>query len=966
MSVDEAIRIEIVSKKGVIHDKNESGILSEIEDFGIFGISHVEVVKVYSLFGLENPSIALPALKKDLFIEPIWQKELKHSNKDDKRILVEIAPSPGVTNTEIDSILRAVGELGHKVVSASSSKKYIFSGFATDKQIAIIIDKILSNKTIEYVVSDGITRKQYLDSSGNVELIPLRSYDRRNLNELSVRRQLSLNDEEMETIQEHFQKEQRDPTDCELETIAQTWSEHCFHKTFKSPLMIDGRKKLSLFGRIRKVTNEINHPDCLVTFSDNAGIVSFDRSWALAAKTETHNSPSAIEPYGGAMTGSGGVFRDIAAAGLGAKNIAASDIFCLARPTLSHRSIPAGCLHPKRIMQKVIAGVQDYNNRMGIPTINGSLTFDLDYRAKPVVLVGGFGILPKKYIHKRHSYRGDLIISVGGKTGRDGIRGATFSSISMTKDTEIVSSGAVQIGNPIEERRMFDALLEARDCGLIKNIADCGGGGYSSAIGEMAKEIGVVVNLSKVPLKYPGLSAWEMWLSESQERMVVVISPKDRSKFIRICDKYNTNATVIGKLTGTKRLQVNFDGLNVADLPMEFLFEGIPLKMLHGKYSKSQNSISKPGSRTVPGQPTDKAKRKLKKVNYKHLLKRILAHPSVSSKEEIVRRYDHEVQGRLALKPFCGVQMEGPQDAAVIRPRFESPQGVAFGHGLAVGVSKFDPYLGAIFAVDEAVRNVVCVGADPSKIFLLDNFIFPSVDAESLGDLDRAVDGLCTAAQAYNTPFISGKDSLSGTYKGKGITVKVPPTVIVSSMGIVHSIYETVTSDFKESGNLVYLVGSLSNSLKGTIIDQLLKLGIDSSLRTRLRPNIKIYTSIHKVIQKGYIRACHDISDGGLAVTLSEMCIGGNCGVNISLDKLTKKINPLAALFSESPGCMVLEVERERKSHWERLITSSPHILLGKVTNRAFLSITDKGHIVLEESITALKKSWQMTFKRYF
>ena len=744
----------------------------------------------------------------------------------------------------------------------------------------------------------------------------------------------------------------RNPTDCELETIAQTWSEHNSHKTFKAKLIIDGKKKKSLFSRLKKATQKIHHPDTLVVFSDNAGIVSFDKDYAICGKTETHNSPSALEPFGGSMTGSGGVFRDIAGTGLGAKNIASTDIFCFADPNLTRDRVPPGCLHPKRILQKCIAGVRVYGNCMGIPTVNGSLHFNNNYRAKPVVLVGAYGIIPKKFIFKKKINPADLVVSIGGKTGRDGIHGATFSSAEMSKDTEDIASSAVQIGNPIEEIRMVEALLEARDAHLIKSITDCGGGGYSSAIGEMAKDMGVKIDLALVPLKYEGLAPWEIWLSEAQERMILAIEPKNLNKLKEICHKYNTGVYPIGEFTDTQKLELVYGDELVADIDMTFLHDGIPKKILIGKDRKKfkvQSASVKTRSKAE------------KKVNYGLILKKILSNLNVASKEEIVRRYDHEVQGRLVLKPYIGVELDGPSDGAIIKPLFDSDKGLALAHGLNPEISVLDPYWGGIYAVDEAVRNLVALGCNPQKIFLLDNFIFPQPDKYTIGDLDRAVDGICKVALIFKTPFISGKDSLSGTYIQDSLKIEVPPTICISAMGIVDKIQKSISSDFKKPGSVIIHLGQLNGNLGGSIY----------SLESQFKDNIpqfnikkaaQIYFKLYLAIQQGLILSAHDISEGGLAVTLTEMCFGGDCGASVGLngDSVT------SLLFSESGGRLLIELKKDKLLAFKKIFRGNSYTILGQVKKEKRLEIDNNDKNILNENIDELKKTWQEPFRNYF
>ncbi|MDD5492164.1 MAG: AIR synthase-related protein, partial [bacterium] len=475
---------------------------------------------------------------------------------------------------------------------------------------------------------------------------------------------LALNIQEMKTIQEYFKKLRREPTDVELETLAQTWSEHCKHKTLRGVIeyrrqMADGGWQTETIDNllketVMKSTKELKLSWCLSVFKDNAGVIDFDQDNALAFKVETHNHPSALEPYGGAGTGIGGVIRDILGVGLGAKPIVNTDVFCFGPPETPFNNISEHILHPKRIAKGVVAGVRDYGNRMGIPTVNGAVVFAESYIYNPLVFCGTVGIMPKKYIEKK-VFPGDLVLAVGGKTGRDGIHGATFSSIELDKDTEI---SAVQIGNPIIEKKVTDTLLQARDAGLYNAVTDCGAGGFSSAVGELGEECGAKVYLDKAPLKYQGLLPWEIWVSESQERMVLAVPPDKLEDILKIFTSENVEATVIGEFTNTHKLELYYGPDKVADLEMDFLHNGVP------KYTR----------KAVWKQPKHKEpsiNNQLSTINNKNFgktLREILALPTVASKEWIIRQYDHEVQGGSIIKPLTGIVNDGPSDAAVNRP----------------------------------------------------------------------------------------------------------------------------------------------------------------------------------------------------------------------------------------------------------------------------------------------------------
>ena len=590
----------------------------------------------------------------------------------------------------------------------------------------------------------------------NVKQIPILNADADELSRISQEGLLSLNLAEMQAIQAHFAKLERNPTDVELETIAQTWSEHCVHKTFKSMIEYDekGRETEMIDGLfktyIQRATEEIGAEWCVSVFTDNAGIIEFDDNYNIVFKVETHNHPSAIEPYGGAGTGIGGVIRDSLGTGLGAKPILNTDVFCFGLPDLSYDELPKGALHPKRIFKGVVSGVRDYGNRMGIPTANGAILFDPRYTGNPLVYCGNVGLIPKDRCDKTVE-PGDLIIAIGGRTGRDGIHGATFSSLELDDTSENLGS-VVQIGNPIMEKKIVDALMGARDRQLYRNITDCGAGGFSSAVGEMGQEIGAEVHLENIPLKYTALDPWEIWLSEAQERMVIAAPPENLDELMAICEAESVEATVLGTFTDTHRLRVFYRGEVVADLDMDFLHNGLPRHRKKAVWDPPQHP------EPVLGQ-----------VNSMQLtedLCRILASPNVASKEWVIRQYDHEVQGGLVLKPLVGRENDGPGDACITTPVLGSRKGVVVANGINPKYGDIDPYDSAAGAIDEALRNIIAVGGNLEQTALLDNFSWGNPDKhDRLGGLVRAARACYDIAVAYGTPFISGKDSLYNEYR---------------------------------------------------------------------------------------------------------------------------------------------------------------------------------------------------------
>ncbi|OGE37954.1 phosphoribosylformylglycinamidine synthase [Candidatus Daviesbacteria bacterium RIFCSPLOWO2_01_FULL_39_12] len=876
--------------------------------------------RVYRLEGITEKQAKILAEK--LFRENVNQTYT--INKPIFPNAIEIAYKMGVMNPEVASIIKAARDLKVNLIACDSSREYLNKA-------------PIFNPLTEHIVKKEPTTLLIKEKAGKTAVIPIREMGDKELLSLS-KDKLFLNLDEMKTIQKYFQKIRRDPTDLELETLAQTWSEHCAHKTFKAKLIIDGKSKAPLIERIKK--EALKHKKNVVSaFVDNAGVMDFYDGWAINGKAETHNAPSAIEPYGGAMTGSGGVFRDVVATGQGAKCVVSTDIFCLAPPGMDKNKLPSGTLPPDYILKRVVSAVRDYGNRVGIPTNNGSFHFHEDFRAKPIVLVGSYGILPKTKAKKGKPKVGDVGVVIGGRIGRDGIHGATFSSGEMSERTMKVNATAVQIGNAIEEKRVFDAILEARDQDLIRAVQDLGAGGFSSAIGEMGEKTGVAVHLEKAPLKYQGLSPWEIWVSESQERMLIILPPKNLKKFLEICKKYNVEATEIVEFDGSRKLQVYFNKKQVGDLEMTFLHGGLPQRVMRATYVK----VTSP-SRLHLNIP----KTKKRWINH---LEKILSHGNINSKEPILRMYDHNVQGTNALHPFTGVGMDGPNDAAVIRPLLDKPYGLVVAHGLNPVFTMMDPYWGSIWAGAEAISNYVAVGGDYKNASLINNYIWPFPDEEWLGKLDRCVDAVCNFMKALKIPVISGKDSLSATYRGSnGFVLHSPPTLCISAFGRIPDVRKTVSSDLKNIGSTIVLVGQEAH-LRGEA-KTLPGSHLGGVPRVDLKMLPRVLEKMHKAIISGKVLACHDVSEGGLIITIFEMCVGGNCGVEIKVDG--------KRLLSETAGCFIVEVENEKMA--KRLFKGIPYKILGKTIKDEKLIVED----LFTADVNKLQKAWQKPMKEVF
>tara|TARA_Y100001933_G_scaffold232059_2_gene250431 strand:- start:21261 stop:24209 length:2949 start_codon:yes stop_codon:yes gene_type:complete len=883
---------------------------------------------------------------------------------------------PGVMDPVAQSALRAIGDLGIEVEAVRTLKKY----WITKLEIGTLnrlTSKILANDAIEQVLVGPLDIQQlHLGTPYNFELntVPIRQLDAQELDALSQSGQLYLQTAEMETIRDYYRNMDRDPTDIELETLAQTWSEHCSHKTlagriaYQGPLdqkgthgsrQFENMLKETIFAATVAIREKLGERDwCVSVFEDNAGIVRFDESHNVVFKVETHNHPSALEPYGGANTGIGGVIRDPLGTGLGARPICNTDVFCFARPDYPVDLLPQGVLHPRRVMKGVVSGVRDYGNRMGIPTVNGAIYFDDRYLGNPLVYCGTVGILPndKSFGAPR---AGDHIVAIGGRTGRDGIHGATFSSAELTEESESLSGGAVQIGNAITEKMVLDVVLAARDRGLYHAITDCGAGGFSSAVGEMGEAIGAEVYLEQAPVKYEGLSYTEIWISESQERMVLSVSENHWPELKALCAAEDVEATIIGRFVPTGNLTLKFHDNVVGELPMEFLHDGRPPVIRQATYTiPSETSLTPMPSTVDAGMG----------------LIKILGSLNVASKEWVIRQYDHEVQAGSVIKPLVGAKSDGPSDAAVVRPLLSSRRGIVVSCGMNPHYGSLDTYHMAASGIDEAIRNCVAVGADPSRIAILDNFCWGDCEkTETLGSLVRAALACHDLAVALDTPFISGKDSLNNEFSysidGKKQSIAIPSTLLISAMGQVDSVDDCVTMDFKAPGNLIYQVGLTKNELGGSHFALTHNLSGGRVPRVEVAQAKANFFAIYAAIRQGLIRSCHDMSEGGLGVAVAEMAFAGDLGAIVQLANIPCEEDvdsDTCLLFSESNSRFLCEVTPDAVKDFEALLSrthqgqSIAFARVGKVTGDNQMKIEDRnGGTMVALPLDQLKEAWQ-------
>jgi phosphoribosylformylglycinamidine synthase II len=946
-------RIEVSVKAGFPDPKGDR-LVMDIRDIGIMTVKQARVSDVYLLEGeldeTEEERIGQELLADPLFEDFAWDEGPSSRSKVRDAYVIEVAYNPGVTDPVEESIRKAIHDLGiTTVTSVKTTRKYSLWGDLSEETLQSICDKLLVNSLIQHVVTRqevvALPSTTYKYVLNTVDLLNL---DNNGLMEVSKDR-LWLNLNEMRHIRDYFSKLDRNPTDVELETLAQTWSEHCIHKTFKSKirlgqLVVDNLLKST----VMRVTEELKKPWCLSVFRDNAGVIDFDGHYAICFKVETHNHPSAVEPYGGAATGIGGVIRDILGTGLGAKPILDTDVFCFAPPDFPDNKLPHGVLHPRRIFKGVRAGVADYGNRLGIPTLNGAILFDDRYLGNPLVFCGTVGLLPASMSQRGQQQTGDLVVLAGGKTGRDGIHGVTFASGELTKESEAISASSVQIGDPITEKRLIDVLLKARDRQLYRRITDCGGGGLSSAVGEMAEETGVRVYLERVPLKYLGLSYTEIWISESQERMVLAVPPNTVDQLISLFQGEGVEATVIGEFTDTRRLELFYEGNLVGDLDMEFLHKGLPQRENEAIWELPQHAEPD----FAP--PTD----------LREDLLRILASWNVCSKEWVIRQYDHEVQGSSVLKPLTGVNNDGPSDAAIVRPILDSDMGIVVANGINPRYGDVDPYWMAASAIDEALRQVVAVGGSLRRVALLDNFCWGNPDkSDKLGGLVRAAQACYDVALDYETPFISGKDSLYNEFETEKESISIPPTLLISAMAVMDNVERAVTMDCKREDDLVYMIGTTLNELGGSQY-----YGVHGYVGNRVpkvdsKKGKRLMDTLSAVMEKGLVKACHDLSEGGLGVAAAEMAFAGGLGMVIHLGQV-----PLGEamnrddylLFSESNTRFLVEVAPEDRQQFESMMAGVDFAVIGKVTSKGKVEVYGlNGEIVLSALIAELKETWQ-------
>jgi len=940
-------RITVSTRPGLVDSRGE-GVKKDALDLGIGGITDVRVSDVY-LFEGDISDGDINRIAEELLTDVVTQEYLIDSEPVLEGCVIEVAYNHGVMDPVEGSLYKALRDMGITTVTAAKTMKhYEISGDISGPDIDLITEKLLFNKIIQHVAEPGeeaFLHAKPVEGVARIE-IDMQGLDDEGLENLSRDRFLSLNLGEMSRLRDHYNKLGRNPTDVELETFAQTWSEHCVHKTFRGIINYNGEIIDNLLKQtIVKATRDIGHEMCVSVFEDNAGVIRFDDTDNINFKVETHNFPSSLEPYGGAGTGIGGVIRDVLGTGLGAKPVMNTDIFCFAPPDMAMDDVPPGALHPRRVMKGVVSGVRDYGNRMGIPTSNGTVLFDKRYVGNPIVYCGTLGILPKECSFKKVS-DGDVIVLIGGRTGRDGIHGATLSSTEVTEESETTSSHAVQIGNAIQEKKVTDTLIMARDRGLYSALTDCGAGGLSSAVGEMGEHTGAVVDLEKVPLKYAGLQYWEIWISEAQERMVLAVPPDKVDELLSVFDSEDVEAVVIGTFSGNGTLTLRYHGVTVGKFDCSFLHGGVP--------RLERTATWKRGQYPEPDFPCPD--------NLGDPLKKILSAWNVCSKEWVIRQYDHEVQGGSVVKPLTGAANDGPSDACVMRPKLGSDRGIAVSNGINPKYGVIDPYHMAMSVIDEALRQITAVGGDITKTALLDNFAWGNTTIpDRLGDLVRASQGCYDGAVGFGTPFISGKDSLRNEFIYGDKVIRIPSTLLISAVSIMDDVTKSVTMDFKRPGNTVMAVGLTKDEMGGSHYWDIDGYTGNSVPAVDTGTAKKTMLALHEAIGRRLILSCHDCSEGGIGVALAEMAFAGETGADIDITKIPAEpgMRDDHILFSESNSRFIIEVADENVAEVSGLLNDVPYAVIGGTTDTNQLIIENKSGSIVNENIFDLKKAWQ-------
>ena len=1004
-----------------------------------FSVDAVRVVKVFTVEGLDRTALQR-AVDEAALHDPVLQEAGLTPFASDADWVLEVGFRPGVTDNEgrtaRDTLALVLGR--ERDFSVYTAAQYHVKAHLDRAKVERIATDLLANELIQrFAVKSGTDWQKEPGfppqaarvtgmASSEVAIVPLSAMSDEELIAFSRANTLALSLEEMHAIKAHYADPAvtaaraavglpTEPTDAEVEVLAQTWSEHCKHKIFASAIAYEntetGRKEhiSSLYKSCIQNTTaalraQMGERDfCRSVFKDNAGVVAFTDSHDVCIKVETHNSPSALDPYGGALTGIVGVNRDPMGTGLGAELVCNTDVFCFASPFYEGQ-LPPRLLHPRRVMEGVREGVEHGGNKSGVPTVNGSVVFDERYLGKPLVYCGTVGLMPRVARrsvpdasgtghpqdlpgHYKKAGVGDVVVMAGGRIGKDGIHGATFSSEELHEGSPAT---AVQIGDPITQRKLYDWIIRARNLGLYTAITDNGAGGLSSSVGEMADDTGGCrIDLAKALLKYDGLRPWEILLSEAQERMTLAVPKEHLAAFLKLAEEMDVEATALGEYTDSGYFHVTYNDATVAYLPMDFMHDGVPQMQLEARWERPQAYPVGAGLPRAAAGPGGAGGAALEAVvstrgfDQGALLLTMLGRLNICSKEYLIRQYDHEVKGGSVVKPLVGVRRDGPGDAAVLRPLLDSQAGIVLSHGICPKFSDADTYWMMANAIDEAVRNAVAVGADPERLAGVDNFCWcDPVQSDKtpdgrykLAQLVRACKALQHFCLGFGVPCVSGKDSMKNDYTGGGSKISIPPTVLFSILGVIPDVSLAVTSDFKQPGDAVYLLGMTGNELAGSEIASELGLTGGATPQVDLLSARARYALLHEAVKARLINACHDLSDGGLGVALAEMALAGRLGARINLDRVPSRglgtpasgsgVDSLTSLlYSESASRLLVTVPRDNIRAFQDLFKASlgfDAALIGNVSDTPSLVLVSNDSPVLEAPVTVLAQAFKAT-----
>jgi len=993
-----AERIEVIYKQNITDPIGE-GVKNSISNFFNLDVGFIRTKQVFTI-DVDLTSEELRIIKDEIFTDPIIQESsVGQFYFEDFDWLIEVGYKPGVTdnvaktsNTAIEDVLKKSLKKGESVYT---SIQYLFKGGTLTKEdIEKIAGEFLSNSLIHRTLV--MSKEEWFQKGVPIEVpkitgkqdVNVLEYDLdisdERLIALSREKTLALSLEELHTIKNYFKvpevirKREKfglsdNPTDVELEALAQTWSEHCKHKIFNSLITYKENGKTlkidSLFNTyIKNATKEIGEEkDWLVSvFHDNAGVIRFNERYNLVYKVETHNSPSALEPYGGAVTGIVGVNRDPLGTGIGAELLVNVWGYCFGSP-FYEKKMSKGLLHPLKIREGVHKGVIDGGNQSGIPYGRGWEFFDDRYIGKPLVFCGTLGFLPVeingKPSHLKKADAGDFIIMAGGKIGKDGIHGATFSSEELHKDSPVQ---AVQIGDPITQKKMYDFIIEARNIGLYKCITDNGAGGLSSSVGEMAQSSGgCKLDLEKAPLKYEGLEPWEILLSEAQERMTLAVSPEKLDDFIKLAEKREVEVTVLGNFTDSGYFHVLYGNKTVAYLDMEFFHEGLPTMKLDAVWERKrfeEPSFEEP-------------------ENFGELFRGMLTRLNICSNEAKCRIYDHEVKGLSVIKPFIGVENDVPADATIFMLEYGKKDGIVLAEGKNPLYSDIDTYHMTASVIDEAVRRIIASGGNLDYIAGLDNFCWPDpVQSEKtpdgyykLAQLVRANMALYDYCKAYGVPCISGKDSMKNDCIFEGKKISIPPTLLFSAVSRIDDISKAVTMDVKKASDLVYVLGETYDETGASEYFRFRGEEERGEAYTgnkvpevRFDKALGLYKKLQKAIEEELVQSAHTPVIGGLGIGFVKIAFGGNLGIEVDVskvpsDKITRND---VILFSESNSRFIVTIAPGKRAQFEEIMKGTTFRQVGRVIPDEKIIIKGlSGKIILDEDIQYLKKAWKSVLK---